>query len=794
METCGPVLFVRAYKQLAFKRLYCYTGVGSNLKMALHVERFLARMKLKIRTVLNRLLPVLVMVIAIACTGHAEELIFWNFWDPKFVLPVIEKFERENPGIKIRNEQINWGNGLDKIVVALANGMAPDICELGSTWVGKFTAGEALIDITDKVADLKPSYHMWEPATLNGRVYGLPWLVSTRVLFYNRELFRSVGLNPDLPPLTWQELLEAARKIHDPERGLYGFGMNAGEAHVLYKKFMPFAWGNGGAIIDSAGNFVFDSPANREALHFYLQLKQFSYCEKQDLLDEAFKAGKLGLTISGSWNFADFPRNAPDLDFGVCLMPRPGVDKGYSASFLGGQVLVLFKNCRNPDAAAKFIRMLTAPENTLPLTREALVSFPAHKEAYSDVLFNDPRLAIFVEQMKTAVHPPVYPAWIEVEKILNSTIEKAMYGEPVDRLFADAVARFNEAAVSRQAVPRLVSPEVSEAVYNVNAALLFFLLALLGCGTLISVFTVYYAKNSKARSSSDVQSPVEKSQRLLLFMSPWLVTFVVFWLYPLAFSLVLSFFSYDVFQPALSSFAGFKNYLRLLHDHEFRQALFNTLLFVAGTTPFTTVLALVLALMINSVRCGSSIFRSIFFLPSIVSIVVTATVFKSFYSPVGMLNRLIGLFGISGQAWLVEKGLALPAVMLMTVWAWTGYYMVLYLAALKAVPRQLYEAAEIDGADEWQQFRYITLPQIRYMTIFVLVVNTIRSWQVFPEIFTLTRGGPVGSTNTLVHYLYEAAFRYHEMGYAAAVSFVLLLIILLFSVLQMRLLKGAARW
>lgn len=751
-------------------------------------------MRPKERCIFERVTLVLVMIIGITGAVAAEELIFWNFWNPEFILPVIEKFERENPGIKIKNEQINWGNGLDKIVVAMANGMAPDICELGSTWMGKFTSGGALVDITDKIADLRPNYHMWGPATLNGRQYGVPWLVSTRVLFYNRELFRRVGLDPERPPVTWSELLAAARKIHDPEQGLYGFGMNAGEAHVLYKKFMPFAWGNGGEILDASGSFIFDSPANREALKYYLQLKAFSYCEKQDLLDEAFKAGKLGLAISGSWNFADFPRNAPELDFGVALMPKPSYDHGSSVSFLGGQILVLFKNCRNPEAAVKFIRMLTAPENTLPITRKALVSFPAHLNAYKDPLFNDPRLAIFVEQMKTAVHPPVHAAWIEIEKILNSTIEKAMYGVPVEQVFAEAAMHFNETGslTGKSPVAERNAPKASVAG-NLNNALVIFLLALAGCCALVGAFIAAYARRNTGCGFTGSPGSVGKSQQPLLFMSPWLVTFVAFWLYPLAFSLILSFFSYDVFHPAISSFVGLQNYLRLLKDHEFMQSLLNTLLFVAGTTPFSTVLALVLALMVNSIRRGSRVFRSIFFLPSIVSIVVTATIFKSFYSPVGMLNRLMELFGLPGQAWLVEKGLALPAIMLMTVWAWTGYYMVLYLAALKAVPRQLYEAAEVDGADEWQQFRYITLPQIRYMTVFVLVVNAIRSWQVFPEIFTLTRGGPLGSTNTMVHYLYEAAFRYHEMGYAAAVSFVLLLIVLLFSVAQMRILQGASR-
>jgi len=159
----------------------------------------------------------------------AEELVFWNFWDPKFILPVIEKFEKANPGVKIRNEQITWGNGLDKIVIAMANGRAPDICELGSTWMGKFMGEGALLDVTDKYSDLKPEYQMWEAATSDGKLYGMPWLVGTRVLFYNRDLFIKAGLNPDIPPKTWTEMFDAAKKNHEIDDHTFGFGMNAGE-------------------------------------------------------------------------------------------------------------------------------------------------------------------------------------------------------------------------------------------------------------------------------------------------------------------------------------------------------------------------------------------------------------------------------------------------------------------------------------------------------------------------------------------------------------------------------------
>lgn len=740
------------------------------------------------------------------CAKAGEELIFWNFWDQKFILPVIERFEQENPGIKIRSEQMNWGNGFDKVVIAMANGRAPDICELGSTWMGRFMAEGALLDISSQTADLKQQYLMWEAVTSNGRVFGLPWLVSTRVLFYNRRLLRQAGLNPDDPPQTWAELLAAARQIHDPKSGIYGFGMNAGEGHILYKKFMPFVWGNGGSIFDSDGRFVFASPATREALDFYLQLKNFSYCEKQDLLDEAFKLGRLGLAISGSWNFARYPIDAPQLDFGVAMIPRPAENRGVSTSFLGGQVLTLFKGCRNPEAATRFIRFLATAANTLPITREAMVSFPADQKAYSDPFFHaDSRMQVFVEQMKTARHPPVVSAWVEIEKIINEAVEKVIYGTPAAEALSEAADRY--AGLEQRLAEKQVTPgqsagmagghaDVTSAASGQSGLWLLVVFSLLAVSVLLfSVYLLYVnrdtAAGTSALSAGKNASPIERGQKTLLFLSPWLLTFLIFWLYPLFFSFILSFCSYNAFHPALFKFAGLQNYLRLLADHDFARAFLNTLVFVVATTPVTTALALALALLVNSLKRGSQFFRSVFFLPSIISIVVTATIFKSVYAPVGILNRLLAAVGIPAQAWLVDSGLALPAIIVMNIWVYTGYYMVLYLAALKAVPMELYEAADVDGASDWQQFFHITLPQIRYMTVFILTVNTIRNWQVFAEIFTLTRGGPVGSTDTLVHHLYETAFRYHEMGYASAMAFILLVVILAFSLLQMRAMQAA---
>jgi len=255
---------------------------------------------------------------------------------------------------------------------------------------------------------------------------------------------------------------------------------------------MPFVWGNHGKVLDKKGNMVFDSPNTREAFDFYLRLQEFSYKEKQDMLDNAFKNGKLGMTISGSWNIARYPKDAPDLQFSTALIPAPDGGKGFSSSFYGGEILVLFKTCKNPDMASKFVRFLTKMENTMPITKEALVSFPAHKAIYNNPFFTESKyLAVFLEQMKTAVHPPIHPLWIELEKIVNRVVEGAMYGKNLDKLFADGkeefvrVTKLREARLRRKiGVDSDQNSSVKSSPQSSNLQLL--LLLIIAAGTLIN--------------------------------------------------------------------------------------------------------------------------------------------------------------------------------------------------------------------------------------------------------------------------------------------------------------------
>lgn len=277
-----------------------------------------------------------------------------------------------------------------------------------------------------------------------------------------------------------------------------------------------------------------------------------------------------------------------------------------------------------------------------------------------------------------------------------------------------------------------------------------------------------------------------------LFLAPWLVTLVVFWVYPLGYALYLSLTKYYTLRNE-AVFVGLENYRHIVSNAFFWQALQNTALFSLGTIPLTTALALVLAVVLYSVPRFQGFFRAAFFLPSVTSLIVLALVFSTLYASDGYLTMLCRMLGVPFpvRGWLQDQSTALPAIMGMDIVISSGYYMMLFLSALQTIPRDLYEVADLAGASAWERFWRITVPMLRPTMLFVLVINTIRSLQIFVEIYVMTHGGPLGSTTTLMYSVYVNAFEKSDMmGYACALAYIAFVIIFVFSLLQMWLLRA----
>lgn len=276
----------------------------------------------------------------------------------------------------------------------------------------------------------------------------------------------------------------------------------------------------------------------------------------------------------------------------------------------------------------------------------------------------------------------------------------------------------------------------------------------------------------------------------ILFASPWSVSFLVFWAFPLIYALWMGFTDYQLLSRNPPRFIGLENYHTLLTDRAFLNSLKNTFIFVIGTIPVTTIVSLVLALLVNREFKGRGLFRSAYFLPWVTSMVVVALIFTNLFERGGYIAMLAQFVGIEPpiNGFLYDRATALYAIMAMDVWMAVGYYMLIFLAGLKAIPDELYEAAEIAGASSWRRFVSITLPMLRPVALFILVINSIKSFQVFVEIFVMTRGK--FDTATVVYFVYESGLQTQfKFGYASAAAWLLFLIIAIFAIFQFALMR-----
>jgi multiple sugar transport system permease protein len=277
-----------------------------------------------------------------------------------------------------------------------------------------------------------------------------------------------------------------------------------------------------------------------------------------------------------------------------------------------------------------------------------------------------------------------------------------------------------------------------------------------------------------------------------LFLGPGLVIFSLFTVFALVFAFYLTFHEWSIIQPA-KPFVGLRNYSDMLHDKDYGQSIINTLYYTGGSVPVSMAIGLLIAVLLNQPIRFRGLFRTLYYLPVVTPLVVTAILWKWLYNgDYGLFNYYLLKAHLIDDPllWLSDKNLAMPAVILMTVWGSVGFSMVVYLAGLQSIPEELYEAATIDGAGAIAKFRYITVPLLRPTTLFLLVIGIIGSFQVFTQIFVMTSGGPVDRTTTMVYFIYNAAFKYYEMGYASTLAFGLFALLFVVTLVQLRLYRA----
>jgi multiple sugar transport system substrate-binding protein len=363
----------------------------------------------------------------------ATTLEWWQFWtDPDIkptILEIIADFEGQNPDIRINVTDLTWANGQEKLAISFAANAGPDLLELGSDWIAQFAANGRLADLSSEFAEDSAEYDGKGMATFQGKVYGWPWVLGTRVMFINRDVLAKTGLARDFIPISWPYLAEKSVRVSEKGKGeFFGWGSNAPEKHRLYKKFMPFFWSNGAQIFTDDGKYcVLSSVKAIQALTYYRDLNDQGLVADQRGLEDAWLAGKVAFIISGDWLIKRIEVEKREIDYATTFIPGPQYP---GKSFMGGEFLSINAASAHKDDAVKFIKFITSPENQVKFCKANRSTNPSSVKAQADPYFQgNVNLLTFIRQLKQSEHPPVDPDWPFIEDAIEKAVEDALFGQ-----------------------------------------------------------------------------------------------------------------------------------------------------------------------------------------------------------------------------------------------------------------------------------------------------------------------------------------------------------------------------
>ena len=294
----------------------------------------------------------------------------------------------------------------------------------------------------------------------------------------------------------------------------------------------------------------------------------------------------------------------------------------------------------------------------------------------------------------------------------------------------------------------------------------------------------------------DVLRQMRKEWSAYLFIAPSLILFAIFTVFAVGFAFYISFHKWNILEPQ-KTFVWFDNYVRLVGDEKFHQAVIVTLTFTILSVPLTMITGLSIALLLNTEIRARGLFRTLYYVPVITPIVVSSIIWKWVYQgDYGLLNYYLLRLGLIRERllWLADPALVKPALVIMMVWGGAGSHMVVFLAGLQSIPEEMYDAAKVDGANPVQRLFHVTIPLLAPTTFFLFITSVIGSFQIFTQIYVMTSGGPLRRTTTIGFYLYEKAFRHFDMGYATAMAYALFALILVFTLLQFRFMRGEVEY
>ncbi|AKJ63608.1 extracellular solute-binding protein [Kiritimatiella glycovorans] len=653
-----------------------------------------------------------------------------------------------------------------------------------------------------------------DPKTGDADVYGIPCWVNSRALIYNKDILVRHGYTNAAgearPPRNWDELREMAVGLTErDEQGnmdVVGFIPNYGNAWLYM-----YGWQNGGRFMSEDRTTVtMDDPPIVDALDYVVdiydrlggvqEVNAFGSSFQSGALDP-FILGKVAMKIDGVWSVEDLAKYGENLNFGCCPAPMPQeqLDRGREPiSWIGGSSYAIPANSDHKQGAWDFIRFLRS--RRAQQIRCAAKYYENLAKGQSYIPTQDPNRSHnrWAYEHYVVDNDSLKPELKHAIKVFNDLlpVSKNRPVTPVGQKLWDAQLSATDDAVYHRRTPQeaceyhnaQVQRELNELLYPAPGVTItdwtWFIVLY---GAILAALAVWGVRNYRRR---DTGGPGTKQwYGGLISAAPWIIGFVALIGGPLLFSIVLSFCRYDVLSPAV--FIGLDNFSRMfVEDDLFFKSLGNTVFMIIGV-PLGLATGLGMALLLTQKVRGVALWRTLFYIPSIVPHVAASILWIWIFNPSGgLLNQALGIFGLEGPLWLQDPRTAKPALILMSLWA-AGGTMIIWIAGLKSISESYYEAAAIDGASAWQKFRFITLPMLTPYILFNLIMGMIITFQVFTQAFIMTGGGPVNSTLFYVYHLFNQAFRYLNMGYAAAMAWFLFLIIAVLTFFQ---LKASKKW
>lgn len=744
-----------------------------------------------------------------------------------------------------------------RFLVSLAGGTPPDVIAFDRFAVSEWAARGAFTPLDgylrkDEAAKRPDAIHRqdyfptaWneaiytDPRNQSKALYGIPFNIDSRALFYNKSLLKRAGFvdaqGHARPPKTWEQLEAMAVKLtqHDDQDRItrLGFVPNYGNTFLYL-----FGWMNGGEFMSADGRTcTLDDPKVVGALDWMTGLYdklggakavygfQSSF-QSGDL--DPFITGKIGMKIDGVWVLDSMAQYARNLDWAVAPppIPRDQVKPGHSTvSWVGGWCYAIPATAKHKRAAWALIRFLSSLDAVRIQAQSAKLTAESQGRAF--VPYQHPNMKINAWLTKTYVEddPRSDPKVKQAMRVFNQLLPLSRFRPVtlVGQLLWNQQITSMEEAIFHKASPQaalregqaLVQKQLDLGLAPPQGKRLKWSWFLLPYGLLVLLaMGLAYLWDVKAgfrRVVARLTAPLGGKRLLSLggdvevtrgyqraewkegwfLASPWILGFIVFTGGPILFSLLISFCQYDIINPP--RLVGLSNFRWLFfEDPLFWRSLGNTLFMVAGI-PLGLGLSLGLSLLLNTEVRGVAAWRTLFYMPSIIPAVASSILWIWILNPSsGLLNVLLASVGIHGPNWLQDENTSKLSLILMGLWA-SGGGIVIWLAGLKGISESYYEAASVDGAGTMDKFIHITLPMLTPYIFFNLIMGLIATFQIFTPAFVMTKGGPVNSTLFYVYYLFNNAFRYLQMGYSSAAAWFLFLIIFGLTLGQLRLSK---RW